>query len=192
MQPQNPDDTHTSTQDSVHASVPPSPDSITEPAPFQSRPTNNEVPPKKRFPKWLIVTLIIFSLLFVLLAIAVSAIFSATAAPQKISDQFINDIQSGKTSAAYGLTSNSFKEATSEDQLDQLIKNIGPALQGEEKVSGRSIETSTSSLETAILVYDVKTQSGTSYIRVVLQKSGDNWQVVNFRADDKPLETKAD
>jgi hypothetical protein len=35
----------------------------------------------------------------------------------------------------------------------------------------------------------VKSSDGDKYIRVVLQKESDIWQVVNFRSSEKPLDT---
>lgn len=148
---------------------------------------------KKRIPKWLKIVLIVFGC-FIALAIIGAVIggvvaVSATKAPQKVSDQFVNDVQSGDTSAAYALTSSSFQGATSQDQLDTLIKRIGPLVQGQEKITGRTIAKSTGIPTTAVLVYSVPTSNGTKYIKTELQKNNSTWQIINFRSDDKPLDT---
>lgn len=117
---------------------------------------------------------------------------TATKEPQKISDQFVNAVQATDSSAAYALTSQSFQQATSSAQLDQVIQRVGPVLVGEEKVSGRAIQKSAGSAQTAVIVYSVQTSNGMKYMRVTLQKNGDAWQVVNFKSDDKPLDTKAE
>lgn len=152
-------------------------------------PPNQPAPSKKRFPKWLKIVVIIVLVFIVIIVVAAVTATTATKAPQKVSDQFVNYVQAGDTSAAYALTSKTFQQATTQDQLDQLVKRVGPQLQGEEKVSGRAIEKSTGVPQTAVLVYDVKTSNDTKYIKVELQKSGDVWQVINFRSSDKPLDT---
>lgn len=176
-------------------------DQITSPQPAQQPiPPQQPLPPqpapveekKSRFPKAVKIILIGLALFIVFIVIAIFVATSATKAPQKISDQFVNDVQSSNTSAAYALTSKGFQEATTEEQLDTLVKRVGPVLQGEEKVSGRAIEKSTGSPQTAVLVYEVKTSDGTKYMKVELQKDGNTWQVVNFRSSDTPLEAKVE
>ena len=163
--------------------------------PIQPQPVASQQPPvyaapaKKRFPKWLKIVGIIILVFVVIIAITAVTATTATKAPQKISDQFVKDVQTGDTSAAYNLTSKTFQDATSQDQLDSLVKQVGPALQGEEKVSGRAIEKSAGVPTTAVLVYTVKTTNGDKYIKVELQQNSNVWQVINFKSDDKPLDT---
>lgn len=160
-----------------------------QPAVVSPQPTANvAVPSKKRMPTWLKVIIAISGVILALIIAAVVAAFSATKAPQKISDQFVNHIQAGDTRAAYALTSDVFRQAATQEQLDDLTAQIGPVLQGEERVTGRYIQKSTGSPPAASLVYEVKTSNGTKYMRVVLQKNADVWQVSNFRSSDTPLE----
>ncbi len=147
------------------------------------------MPTKKRIPSWLKIVGIIVVVFIAIIVIAVIVATTATQAPQKISDQFVNDVQSGDSSAAYALTSKAFQQATSEEQLATIIQQVGPVLQGQEKVSGRAIEKSAGAPETAVLVYTVKTSNGNKYIKTELQKSGDAWQVINFRSANEPLNT---
>lgn len=152
-------------------------------------PTNNNQPSsKKSLPKWLKIILGIIGVILIIIVVAITAAYFGTKAPQKISDKFIDDIQAADTSSAYALTSSAFKQATSQDQLDQLIQNISPLSKGNEKVTGRSIEKSTGSPETAAIVYEIKNDSNTLYIRTILQKNDGEWQVVNFRSSETPLE----
>ncbi|HSX05709.1 MAG TPA: hypothetical protein VLF69_04530 [Candidatus Saccharimonadales bacterium] len=147
------------------------------------------MPTKKRIPTWLKVVGIIAVIFIVAIIVAVIVATTATKAPQKISDQFVNDLQSSNSSAAYALTSKTFQQATTEEQLDNIIQRVGPVLQGQEKVTGRAIEKSAGMPETAVLVYTVKTSNGNKYIRTELQKSGGVWQVINFRSANNPLDT---
>ncbi|MEO8104903.1 MAG: hypothetical protein ABI602_01025 [Candidatus Saccharibacteria bacterium] len=159
---------------------------ITAPAPTAYAPA---APAKKHIPTWLKVVGVIAGLFVVILVFAAVTAISATKAPQKVSDQFVNDVQSDNASGAFALTSDSFQKATDQQQLDNLIKQAGPALQGEEKVVGRAIHKTTGIPETAVLVYTVKTTNGTKYIKTELQKSGDVWQIVNFKSSSKSLDT---
>lgn len=171
----------------------PQPNYPAQPQPVASpQPPAYAAPEKKRFPKWLKIVGIIVAIFVVIIVIAAVTATTATKAPQKISDQFVNEVQAGNTSAAYNLTSKTFQDATTQAQLDQLIKQVGPLLQGEEKVSGRAIEKSTGVPQTAVLVYDVETSNGKKYIKVELQKSGDAWQVINFRSSETPLDAEVE
>ena len=109
-----------------------------------------------------------------------------------MSDQFVNAVQSGNMSEAYSLTSTTFQQATTQEQLDQFVTQVGPLLRGEEKVTGRAIEKSTGIPETAVLVYEIATSNGTKYIKVELQKSGELWRVINFRSAAEPLDAKVE
>ena len=146
-------------------------------------------PTKKRFPTWLKIVGAVIIVFVVIIIIAAVTATTATKAPQKISDQLVTDVQTGNTSAAYALTSKTFQQATTEDQLDSLIKQVEPSLQGQATVTGRAIQKTSGAPETAVLVYTVKTSSGNMYIKVELQKSGNAWQVINFQPDNKPLDT---
>lgn len=160
----------------------------TQPTSSPNLTTNGVTPPKKRVPKPLLIIGSIVVVLAAILVIILVTVTGATEAPRKVSDQFVNDIQSSNTSAAYALTSEAFKQATSEEQLDQLVKGLSPVLQGEETITGRVIKKSTSGVQAAALVYSVKTTDGTKYIRVVLQETNNVWQVTNFRSSNQTIE----
>lgn len=174
--------------------------------PLAAQPTDNPVGPtgstepaqvpapprKKRFPVWLKIIVgivVVFAALMIALFILAGAV---TKAPQKISDQFINDVQSANTAAAYSRTSVSFQKATTQEDLEQVITRISPLLQGEEKISGRALEKNSGSPKTAVFVYDVSTANGTKYIKIVLQEDDSGWKVVNFRSSDSILEAKVE
>ncbi|MGB4758444.1 MAG: hypothetical protein WBP26_00110 [Candidatus Saccharimonadales bacterium] len=147
-------------------------------------------PAKKRFPTWLKIISIVVVVLVAAAIIVAVVVTGATKAPQKVSDQFVNELQAGNTSAAYALTSESFQEATSEEQLDNIIKQVSPAIRGEEKITERFIGKTLGSPETVVLVYTINTSNGSVYIKTQLQKNDDTWKIINFRSDDDPLEAK--
>lgn len=150
-------------------------------------------PPKKHFLKWiLIVGGIVVAAIIALVITIFFVTIAATKAPQKVSDQVVNAIQAGNTSAVYNLTSDSFKRVTTEDRLNGIVEQISPALQGEEKVTGRAIEKVSGNPPTAVIVYTIDTSKGKAYMKVELQKSDDVWQVINFRSSEKPLKTEVE
>lgn len=147
-------------------------------------------PQKRRIPKWLKVVGVIVAAFIVLIVAGVLVANIATRAPQKVSDQFISDIQAGNTPAAYALTSKAFQQTTSQDQLNTIIEQVGPVLKGQVKVTGRNIQKSTGIPTTSVLVYTDKTSSnGTHYIKTELQKNSGVWQIINFRSSATPLST---
>jgi hypothetical protein len=148
---------------------------------------NSMESPKKRFPTWLKVLAIILGVLIVLIVAGIMIALKATAAPQKVSDQFVNDVQANDATAAYALTSDSFKKVTTQAQLTDVVAQVSPTLKGDEKVSGRAVYKYSGTPQTAVLVYSVKTSDGTMYIKTELQKSGDTWQVINFHSSKTPL-----
>lgn len=157
---------------------------------INSQPTT-ELPTssRKRFPKWLKIVSAVLLFFTIVGAITYFVVMNTTNAPKQISDQFVNSIQSGNTEESYKLTSNAFKEATSIDSLENIINQIRPSLQGEEKTIARSIKASTGNKDTAVIVYKVDTSEGSNYIKVVLQKNNDTWEVLNFRSSDTELDS---
>ncbi|MFZ1459092.1 MAG: hypothetical protein WAT17_04400 [Candidatus Saccharimonadales bacterium] len=148
---------------------------------------------KKRIPKWLKIIGIVVAVFVVFILVVTIITVAATSAAQKVSDEFVNDLQASNTSAAYGLTAKRFQASTTEIQLDDVVQQIAPTLQGEETVTGRAIESSSGSAQTAVLVYTIKTPaSSTAYIKVELQKDDDNWRVINFRSSETPLDTEVE
>lgn len=158
---------------------------------FPGQPLDSTMlPGKKRFPTWLKIILILIAAFAVLMVGIFVSVMLATKAPQKVSDQFINDIQAGDSSAAYALTTDSFRAATSSAVFEDYVVAIKPLIQGTEKITDRSIQKVSSEASVNIFVYEVKQSDGkTVYLKTELQKDKD-WKVVYFLADDQPLTTK--
>jgi hypothetical protein len=145
------------------------------------------VPPKKRIPTWLKVVGIIFAVVIVLVVALFMFVNSATRAPQLVSDQFVNFAQAHNSGAAYELTGGAFRQATTRQQLAVVLDQSGDALQGEEKVTGRTIGKSSGSSSTASIVYEVNGSKGKVYMKVSLQKDDNKWRVTGFQYDQNPL-----
>lgn len=164
------------------------------PLPPQPQPASlaDNTMPKRRLPLWLKIIGFVVLALLVLMVVLYFIASAATKAPQKVSDLFVKDVQATNTGAAYSLTSARFKKATSESELSALIQGVGPLMQGQAKVTGHNIQTSTGVPQTAVLVYSINTSGGMVYVKTELQKSGNSWQVINFNTSSKPLDTSVE
>lgn len=121
-------------------------------------------------------------LAFVVVIVGVTLLAnSATKEPVKASNQFLNAIQAGNASEAYGLFSSAAQEVVSSDQFDGVVAQVGPILNSEEKMTNKSVNAETGSASTAEVTYEVKGTDGKTYnIIINLIKEGDVWRVQNF------------
>lgn len=185
MQPQEPTPTTP-----APTPEPPKPEVATQATPVTPAPadptTTAAIPPatpKKGMPTVVKVILIVSAVVFVLLAVGGFALFKFAGNTfrdvDKVSNALVNSIQANDTNAAYALTTNAFQEATSQEDLNALIEDIAPTVQSNEKITGRKLETQ-NGVTRAAVVYSIPSDNGTQYIRVVLEKEGDNWKVLNF------------
>lgn len=122
------------------------------------------------------------ALAFVVVIVGVTLLAnSATKEPVKVSNQFLNAIQAGNASEAYGLFSSEAKAAVPSDQFDGVVAQAGPILNTEEKMTNKSVKAETGSASTAEVTYEIKGTDGKTYNVVVsLIKEGDVWRVQNF------------
>jgi uncharacterized membrane protein YvbJ len=109
----------------------------------------------------------------------------------QVSDQVISAVQTNDPKKVYELSSDTFRASTSEEQLVEIMNSVSPAFQGTARITTRSIQKNANGTQQAIIIYTVDTRSGKKYIRVVLQKKGSSWKVVNFRTSDKVLDTSS-
>lgn len=153
--------------------------------PVSSQPSAPEKKPKNKL--LVIVGAVVLGLL-ALFAALYFFVFSATSGATKVSDQFVAAIQKEDAAAAYALTSDAFKEATTQTEVESIFASVSPALQGSTSNNDRKVESRNGKTYSAI-VYTVKTKdSGDKYIRVVLEKVGNDWKVINFRSSATKLE----
>lgn len=106
---------------------------------------------------------------------------SATKAPVAASNQFLNALQAGDASTAYALFSTEAKAAVPSDQFDAAVQQVGPILNGSEKMTSKKVNGSTGSASTSEVVYEIPGTDGKTYkFTVNLTKENDTWKVLNF------------
>jgi len=162
------------------------------PAPVQATPpTPPPAAPKKGLSKVAKIIIGVVVGFIVLVGIGVAAIFLivnvATQAPVDVSNKFFDNLQANQPAAAYELTSSSFKEVTTEANLESLFEQVSPFVTGEEKVTGKKIQ-SANGLNQAAVAYSVENGGETRYARVVLQETDGKWAVINFKTSATALE----
>lgn len=144
-----------------------------------SQPMSEAKPAKKRSTKKVIGYVV---LALVVLVVGVTLLAnSATKEPVKVSNQFLNAMQGGNASEAYGLFSSAAQEAVPSDQFDGVVAQVGPILNTEEKMTNKSVKAETGSASTAEVVYEIKGTDGKTYnVTINLIKEGNVWRVQNF------------
>lgn len=159
-------------------------------SPQQPKPMMQPAATKSKLPLWIKIVCAGF-VIFIILAVFVGFVFGKSlASPQKISDQFLNDMQSGNKTDAYSLITSSFKQEAAPDVFGETVDKISPFLQGEEKKTGARIEKQTGSDAIAVFVYAITRSDGSKfYVKTELQKDGNDWRVLNFRTSASALET---
>lgn len=171
--------------------APTTPEAVPTPAATTPEVTPVEaVPTKKKFPKWAIILISTIGGLLVLGAIAIviliSVLGSTLAKPLSVSNQFVDAVQANDASAAYALTSDSFKKATPESSLESIISRVGPLLAGDEKLTNQSVK-AVNGVNNAEFDYTVENDGKTLYMVVKLQENNGEWQVYSFQSDDAPI-----
>lgn len=146
----------------------------------------------RNFSKIIKIAAIVIGSFMVIVVLFIVAVFllvgNKTKDAEKVSNQFVNNLQAGDSDAIYAQTTPSFKKITSSDTNKQFVDTISPAIQGEEKITGRKIQSSAGNKSFTSIVYDIDTAKGTSYLRIVMEKDNDTWKVLNFRASETRLE----
>ena len=109
-----------------------------------------------------------------------------TSAPLKVSDEFISDIQTSNSPAAYRLMSADAQITTSSQEFSTMVDQIGPILTGAPNSTSKEINTKANSDPTAKIVYEIAGNDSHTYILTVnlIQKSN-IWQVINFESVKK-------
>lgn len=149
-----------------------------------SQPMSEAKPAKKRSVKK-IIGYVVLALVVVIVGVTLLA-NSATKESVKVSNQFLNAIQAGNASEAYGLFSTAAKAAVPADQFDGVVAQAGPILNAQEKMTNKSVKAETGSASTAEVTYEIKGTDGKTYnIIVSLIKEGDVWKVQNFNSEVK-------
>lgn len=109
---------------------------------------------------------------------------TATSAPLKVSDEFIDNIQSNNATAAYDLFSDEAQDVTKTEDFETIVEEKGPILSGEPQVQNKEISSSTDNGTTAEIVYNIDGSDGITYeVTVQLAKINDEWKVQAFNSE---------
>jgi outer membrane lipoprotein-sorting protein len=142
-------------------------------------------PPKQ---KWSLKKklLVIFGVIAAVIVALVLIANAATAAPVKVSNQLIANIQAKNATQAYDLLSQGAKNATDPQTFLATVNQIGPILTGKPDMKSKEVNAQTGSASTAKVVYEIKGNDGLTYLFTVnLIKEGDKWKVLNFESTKK-------
>ena len=160
-----------------------------QPGPMPMYPTADAPPPRKS--NTLKIVLIVIAACIVAMVLLIGGCFllvnNATKDAQKVSDDFVAAVQAGDGAKAYSYTSPAFREATTQDQLDQLVQELSK-LVGKDKASpnGKGINSSTDNGTIAVFTYKL----GPLYFKTQIRDEDDGgWKVMNFRSSRKALDT---
>ncbi len=113
---------------------------------------------------------------------------------QKVSDQLVAAVQKGDGAAAYALTGPAFREATTEADMNEVVKNLSTLVTREERSpSGKAINASTDNGKIAVFVYKMEGANGDPvYFKTQIRDEDDGWQVMNFRSSETKLGTEVE
>jgi hypothetical protein len=110
---------------------------------------------------------------------------------QKISDQLVTAVQKGDGAAAYVLTGPSFRAATTEAQLSELVTNLSTLVTAEKSsANSKAISVSTDNGKIAVFLYTMKGTGGDPvYFKTQIREEDDRWVVMSFRSSQSKLST---
>jgi hypothetical protein len=136
----------------------------------------SSVEPKKGLPKWAKIVGIVGVVIVVLVAVILFIVNLATAAPQKVSQEFLTDIKNNNATEAYTLTSSEFQSATSESDFEAYVirNSVLPLDSG--KLASKEVNSDATGSNAKFVT--VVTKDGVKYnVETQLVKSGDQWKV---------------
>lgn len=149
--------------------------------------------PKGKVPTWVKVLIAVIVAVIALGIAAVIGLFvlvgNATKAPVKVGDQLMSEIQANDPDGVYAISSEAFKDATSEERLEAFLDQISPLLQGKVTLVERSINAEAGQEKLAVLVYSIETDDGTKYVKVILQENDGTWQIYRFESSNSKPST---
>lgn len=118
------------------------------------------------------------------------AVNNATAAPLSASDSFIKTIESGNSATAYTKTSGAFQAVESQAKLADFISKYNSEINSNYTVVISKKVSNSNGVQTATIIYNVQNKSTAKnqYLRVVLEKEGNDWKVKNIEYQANPFE----
>ena len=106
------------------------------------------------------------------------------------SDKVVIAVQNEDSDSLYTLASRTFTDATPISEVVSTLAQISPLLKGSTfSVTSTSIEKNSGSPETAVVDYKIKTDDGTIYMQVTLEKENDTWELLNFQTSKTAFES---
>ncbi len=128
----------------------------------------------------------IFAIIVVVIVALVMIVNQATSGATKASNQFLNAVQSNQSNVAYELFSNEVKDNVTKDDFKEVVSQIGPILNANEKMTGKSVEAETGKPSTGQVLYEIEGTDGKTYVIAIdLVKEDGEWKVENFDSDEK-------
>lgn len=123
-------------------------------------------------------------LIAVVVIIAVFVIATwATDASSKVSDRFLDDIQTQKSDDAYELLSSGAKSTITKAEFKSVIAQVGPILNTQESMRSKEVQAQSGSQSTAKVIYDIKGTDGITYTFTNnLIKENGEWKILNFES----------
>jgi flagellar basal body-associated protein FliL len=146
--------------------------------------------PRKRRRK---IILIVIAAVIALIVVGGLGIYllvnQSTKDAQKVSDQLVTAVQNGDGAAAYALTGPSFRAATTEAQLSELVTNLSTLVtKDKSSANSKAISVSTDNGKIAVFLYTMKGTSGKPvYFKTQIREEDDRWQVMSFRSSESKL-----
>ena len=135
-----------------------------EPAPAIVEPA-----PRPKRSRLKIVLIVIAALIAVIIAIGVGAFLlvnNSTKDAQKISAQLVTAVQNGDGAAAYALTGPSFRAATNEAQLSELVTNLSSLVtKDKSSPNSKAISVSTDNCKIAVLMSGICFRPDALFVR---------------------------
>lgn len=131
---------------------------------------------KKKMAMWKKILLGVVAFIVVIIVLA----SLATSGPAKASDEFVDNILSGNSGAAYSAFSTEAKDVVAEDQFDQIVKQMDDVLEDKASQKSKSVEGESGSAATGTVVYEVNGSDGKYELTVNLVKEDGVWKVLNF------------
>jgi hypothetical protein len=163
-------------------------------APEPAAPPQFAPPPPRKRRTGRIILLIVAGLITLFVVIGVGLylfVNESTKDAQKVSDQLITAVQTGDGAKAYALAGPSFRDATTEEELTELVKRLSTLVTKEKQSpDGKAITASTDTGKIAVFVYTMKGASGRPvYFKTQIRDEDGRWQVLSFRSSETKLGT---
>lgn len=122
----------------------------------------------------------------VVIVVLILVINTATSAPVKVSNDFLNNIQAARADAAYSMMTPAAQATISRSDFKSVIEKIAPILNTNESMKSKEVNGETGNAAKAKVVYEIKGTDGITYTFTTnLTKDNGQWKVLNFDSAKK-------